>query len=428
MTGDSGSSRRVLDPHDPGNTPAELDAFQRELVLSACAAGSEIVEATPFRRGYRRYPLRVRVRTPDGGEELLALKADPGPGKVQKEARVGSPRSATSTPRPVILDVMTHADAVERNLEQRSEQMDRINTALSIQERIEVGKRYAKAISDEYPDIESVILFGSTIRGDCLPVSDLDMHYIVSRDAPAIQIRKGVREGVFMDVNRQYREDLTADAVLSDGYLFGLVNDCVVVFDRTGYVTQVKQEVSRRGDLECAETRLKELATPVVNNARNFRLAIDAADHAELCRTSGFMMWCLSDYLLAKHRRPAGGFRTLARLKMVNTDAYLDILKLQDSIYRSADELRSFSELSYRIWNAEKVDWMFEHGFKDDAFHDLWICLGLKAKDLRNGVAGCLAPEIRSRSREWLERLDWDIDRQRGKADEMDVLIERYVE
>jgi aminoglycoside phosphotransferase len=88
MMSHAGDNRRAFDPHDPGNTPTELDAFQRELVLSACAAGSEIVEATPFRRGYRRYPLRVRVRTPEGGEQLLALKADPGPGKLEKEARL----------------------------------------------------------------------------------------------------------------------------------------------------------------------------------------------------------------------------------------------------------------------------------------------------------------------------------------------------
>jgi len=88
MMSEAANSRPAFDPHDPRNTPTDLDAFQTDLVLSACPAGSEIIEAPPFRKGYRRYPLRVRVRPPDGGEQVLALKADPGPGKLEKEARL----------------------------------------------------------------------------------------------------------------------------------------------------------------------------------------------------------------------------------------------------------------------------------------------------------------------------------------------------
>lgn len=307
--------------------------------------------------------------------------------------------------------------------------MDQVDTTLSVGERMQAGERFAREIAVQHPDIESVIIFGSTVRGDCLPISDLNLHYIVSRDAPPVPIRKGVRDGVFMAVNAQYREDLTVDTVLSDAYLFGLVNDCVVVVDRTGYVTQIKREVARGDRPEHAETRLRGLVPLVVNNAGNFRLAIDAQDHAELCRTSNFMMWCFCEYLLTRHGCSPGGFRTPGRLKAVHTDAYLEVLKLQDSIDRGRDELRSFSELSYSMFNPEKVDWMFEHGFKDDAFHNLWIWLALKAKDLRNGeVDDSEAAEIRSRSREWLERLGWDIDVQREKADEMDALVARYVD
>ena len=103
MMGEAANGRPAFDPHDPGNTPTDLDAFQTDLVLSASPAGSEIIEATPFREGYRRYPLRVRVRPPDGGEELLALKADPGPGKMQKEARLLPVLARLGLPVPEVL-------------------------------------------------------------------------------------------------------------------------------------------------------------------------------------------------------------------------------------------------------------------------------------------------------------------------------------
>lgn len=252
--------------------------------------------------------------------------------------------------------------------------MEKINQNLTIPERIAIGKSFAKMLFEKYAAIESIIIYGSTVRGDCLPVSDLDMHCIVSKSSDPLPLEKGVHNGVFIDIEADYKEDLSAEKVLSDGYLFGLINDCIVLFDRTG-----------------------------------------------------FMMWCLSDYLLPKYRSPAGGFRTLARLKMINTDAYLDILKLQDSIFRTKEELKSFSDLSFSLWNVEKTEWMFDNGFKDDAFHTLWIDLGLKIKEVKLHPNVAANRQIAKCSEKWLKRLNWNEGVLYRKGKEMKDLIKTYV-
>jgi len=83
---------------DHSHTPAGLDAFQRDLVLSVCPAGTEIAGLTPHVPTYARYPLTVDVRRPDGWERSLALNIYPDQGEMETEtellpvlARLGLP-------------------------------------------------------------------------------------------------------------------------------------------------------------------------------------------------------------------------------------------------------------------------------------------------------------------------------------------------
>ena len=79
-----------------------LDGFQENLVLSACPQGTEFGEVTSFRKGYRRYPVRVDVRMP-GGEQSVVLKADPGAGKLEREAKLLPVLARLGLPVPKLL-------------------------------------------------------------------------------------------------------------------------------------------------------------------------------------------------------------------------------------------------------------------------------------------------------------------------------------
>ena len=127
--------------------------------------------------------------------------------------------------------------------------------------------------------------------------------------------------------------------------------------------------------------------------------------------------------LLIKYNKPPGGFRCLARLKVINTDAYLDILKIQGSIDIDRHEIDKFINL-YECGNQnyfiEKILWMKENGFKDESFHMLWILLGLqvkKGKDLK---------KIQQKSKSWLNELNWDSKVLNNKLAEIQNIFYKY--
>lgn len=77
-----------FDHYRPWQPPAEMDGFQQSLVLQGFPAGTRIVEGDSYRPGYLRYPLRVRVRLPDGREAFCVLRVDPLRGGIEREAKL----------------------------------------------------------------------------------------------------------------------------------------------------------------------------------------------------------------------------------------------------------------------------------------------------------------------------------------------------
>ena len=73
---------------DHSHSPAGLDAFQRDLVLSVCPAETEITGLTPHIPTYARYPLTVDVRRPDGWQRSFALNVYPDQGEMETETKL----------------------------------------------------------------------------------------------------------------------------------------------------------------------------------------------------------------------------------------------------------------------------------------------------------------------------------------------------
>jgi predicted nucleotidyltransferase len=306
--------------------------------------------------------------------------------------------------------------------------MDAIDPSLTREERLARGNAIAGEWFDTYPQIESIYVFGSTVRGDDLPTSDLDMHYLIASDAERPPLKKEPRDGVMIDVEAYSREDLTVEAVLDDAYIFGLIRDAVILHDRTGYTTRVQQEALASDTPERTRKRAAGLIEPVRRNCAGFGRAVETHDYGQLCKTAAFTIWCLADYLLAKRSQAVGGFRTFPRVKAVDPEAYRRLIHLQDSSHRSAAALRSFSDLASGMWNQSKCDWLFRNGYKDEAFHMLWICLGLELKALDKDPDADCVEELTRRARGWLDRLGWSTRTAlRAKAHEMAQLVALYV-
>src|SRR6266851_5269603 len=58
------------------------------LLLSAYPAGSEILATRSYRPGYRAYPMRVSLRTPEGGTEYCVIKTGDRIEPIKREASV----------------------------------------------------------------------------------------------------------------------------------------------------------------------------------------------------------------------------------------------------------------------------------------------------------------------------------------------------
>ncbi len=80
-----------------------MDAFQEALILGAYPPDTGIVEAASYRPGYMRYPLRVRVRLPDGTEASCVLKADALIGGIEREGWVLPVLERLGLPVPTVL-------------------------------------------------------------------------------------------------------------------------------------------------------------------------------------------------------------------------------------------------------------------------------------------------------------------------------------
>ena len=83
-------------------------------------------------------------------------------------------------------------------------------------------KRAAQALSEQHPEIEQIVLFGSLARGDAVPGSDADL-LIVVRHSTEPFLDRAVRYrpadvGVGVDVVAYTREELAA--LLEEGNAF----------------------------------------------------------------------------------------------------------------------------------------------------------------------------------------------------------------
>ncbi len=295
-------------------------------------------------------------------------------------------------------------------------------------ERIALAKECAKRLMEEHQAVEAVLLYGSVPRGNSLPVSDLDLRYVVPKrigKLPREQLPKS--DGITLDIDVVYLEDLVPERVLTDGFVFGMYSEAVVLADRTGVLTAFIQTIRKSDTEQSYRKRLEGMLEKVVKNLERYREGIRDMDYTEICRGSSFMMWCMAEYILCAHRQAPGGFSNLARLKVCNTDAFLRILQVQDSMHRGIEELQAFSFASLPMCQ-DKVAWMFDNGFKDEAFHVLWTNIGLKAdKAKKDSTEEAMRDDVRRASEKWVKLLGWDDDTLHRKAEEMQELVDDYI-
>ena len=75
-----------------------------------------------------------------------------------------------------------------------------VDTNKSTKEKREIAITYVNELVKNHGSVESVLMSGSIIRGNDLAISDVDIWVVGRKKADLPEIKKGVYNGIFMDI------------------------------------------------------------------------------------------------------------------------------------------------------------------------------------------------------------------------------------
>ncbi len=100
---------------------------------------------------------------------------------------------------------------------------------------IERLKSAAQALSEQHPEIERIVLFGSLARGDAVPGSDADLLIVVSHSAEPFLDRavryRPAKVGVGVDVVAYTREELAALLEANNAFVRQALRDGFALYE-----------------------------------------------------------------------------------------------------------------------------------------------------------------------------------------------------
>ncbi|CAN5846712.1 hypothetical protein BH10CHL1_BH10CHL1_14670 [soil metagenome] len=267
--------------------------------------------------------------------------------------------------------------------------------------RVEIAKRYLEELLGQRQDIVAAWISGSVARGEDTAFSDIDLALMVTGQSDDVTNRDGLdtwREGVYIEASANPQQAYTdLETILNDPYKTTHINDAIILYDPTGFVTQLQaairpvfmqpQSLSRRLTfwLENTRTSLAQL-----------QAAVKAADVLEICETFGFFTFgCASIPLLQAGITPSST-RSLLLLSPIDPILTGQLAELEGSTQMSTadllalepllQEMLPFMDASYGqlgVYFIQKTSWMTQQGHHQEALHAIWIFIWAIAQSCR---------------------------------------------
>jgi len=303
------------------------------------------------------------------------------------------------------------------------------------EEKITYARSYTAELVVKYKGIAGVVLGGSVARGNDLPISDIDICCFIDDDQALLPIEKHAENNLYIDIDQRRVSELTEPDFGDDSYFCGYMHDALVLYDRDGDIA--KCQASARENLSSSAHREKQLTSlreSVERNRNNLMASAKVHNAREACRASIFAAWSLSDLMLVARGISPGGARGLSRLSIAWPEAADAIITFEgfatleeSQIARLVDCYRGIADTGsfFTIW-FEKVKWMLVNGYRPDAFHALWIALGLRIKDAKVREIGVSTGDLERACSQWLDTIDWNWDTVKHKAVELENLTDRF--
>lgn len=293
-------------------------------------------------------------------------------------------------------------------------------------DRVELARQFVQEKLQQRPDIVAAWVGGSLARGEDTESSDIDLVLLVPGDSAEGLSRGEVdtwREGIYIEAGfvpqNEYNELAT---VLHDPFKATHINDALILYDPTGFVTQMQQVVR---PLFMAPQSLSKRLTFWVESGHThcgkLREACTMADPTAIC---GAMLWIVfsvvSVPLLRVGKTPSSS-RGLLQLGAVSRPLYDQLCVLEGSSLLTATDVLALQPLladtlpliDGKIWGdlptyfIKKSLWLTQQGYVREAVHAMWMLMGAMAMSLAQPIN----PEVKAQATRvtttWLHQMGW---------------------
>ena len=263
--------------------------------------------------------------------------------------------------------------------------------------RIAIARQYVGELLHQRQDIIAAWIGGSVARGEDTALSDIDLRLMVPGTGPMSRAELDVwREGIFIEGALVFQQNYAnPEAVLNSPFKATEIYDALILYDPTGFVTQLQQSV--RPVYMQPQWLGKRLAY-WLESARtafaDFRKAVEAVDALHICAALGMFTYACSSIPLLRAGITPSSTRALLQLGPIAPTLKTQLAEFEGLTQRNAGDvlalepiLREASPLFNASWGQEaeyliaKALWMAQQGQHQAALHVAWVHILIAARD-----------------------------------------------
>lgn len=293
--------------------------------------------------------------------------------------------------------------------------------------RIEIAKKFIQEQIRKRDDIIGAIVTGSVSRGEEVESSDLDMLIIVSGNDEGHQ-QDGVdtwKGGVYIDAKLVLGGDFAnIEEILQNPFRATQINDGLIFYDPTGIFSQMQKEV-RRNFMEpkWVRMRIQFWLQSARKHMSGLQESVELIDPLGICEHVAGILWAFTSVPLLRLGITPGNTSTLVRLGKTSDELKERICEWEGSSKMNVNDILGFLSLilegvtfmdSSRWGNlpkehvVNKIKWMANNDLPREAFHVLWIGMGVYAQEWRKSEDAWIRSKGSGLTQRWLESIGWD--------------------
>lgn len=295
-----------------------------------------------------------------------------------------------------------------------------------MQNRLELAQQFVQEKLQQRTDIIAAWVGGSTARGEDTVSSDIDLVLLVSGEIEESLGRGDVdawRDGVYIEagfISQKEYSDL--EMIMHDPFKSTHMNDALILYDPTGFVTQMQQAVRPLFmELQWLSKRLEFWVDIGHTQYGKLREACTMADPLAICAAMVWLIFSGVSVPLLRVGKTPSSSRGLLQLGSVSHTLYTQLCELEGSVSMKADDtvalqpllLESLPLIDRKVWGdlpayfTKKSEWLIRQGYISEAIHAMWMVIGLIPMNLSQTDDPTVKAKAVRITSNWLQQMGW---------------------